>query len=521
MTLIHQPIVMSDAGIVVSGHHKASDAGAEVLRRGGNAIDAAVAASAVLCVVIPHMSGLGGDCFALYYEAHSERVTAINGSGAAPMKANRSFYTAAGYTAIPMRGPLSLSVCGLVHAWQASLEKFGTLSLAKALIPAIGIAETGVPTDLNLQAFFSGGIYRDLAAEFPALVQVYGPPGPRWLGQRIRQDALAKSLRQLASVGSSALYGGDLGKALVADLDHAGALLSLDDLAIHATRFDTSLSVEFRGAKVHVAPPNSQGLALALLLGLWEELSGQTESHASLSPEQYLRLKQISFHFRDQYVTDPTRSALPSNLLEKTSLQKLLGSDEVPFTKARTVGGDTTTLVVIDRWGNAVSWVQSLFEEFGSGVLSPSTGIVMHDRLYLEKLGDDPVHGLSPGLRPFHTLCPALVIRDGCELAIATPGDHGQSQSLFQVLVNIYDRGLNIQQAIEAPRVRHDEGSTVMIEDRIPAEWVPSIQNAGYDVQRVGSWSRLMGGVNAISRHADGLLMAGADPRRACYATSV
>jgi gamma-glutamyltranspeptidase/glutathione hydrolase len=181
-------------------------------------------------------------------------------------------------------------------------------------------------------------------------------------------------------------------------------------------------------------------------------------------------------------------------------------------------GGDTSTLVVVDRWGNAMAWVQSLFDEFGSGIVSPSTGIVMHNRLHLEQLNDDPIRGLRPGMRPFHTLCPALLTQDGCELAIATPGDHGQPQSIFQVLVNLHELDHNIQEAIEAPRIRHDSGDAAMVEDRAPKSWAGRIAEGGVRVVSVGPWSRLMGGVTAIYRSNDGLLFGGADPRRACYA---
>jgi gamma-glutamyltranspeptidase len=174
---------------------------------------------------------------------------------------------------------------------------------------------------------------------------------------------------------------------------------------------------------------------------------------------------------------------------------------------------------VIDRQGQAVSWAQSLFEEFGSGVVCPDQGVVLHNRAALERLNDDPVHGLRGGFRPFHTLCPSLVTSDdGTIAAIATPGDHGQPQTLALVIRRHFEQGLDIQAAIEWPRLRHDAGSEVMLEDRCPLSWDRRLELAGFSVRRVGPWSRLMGGVNAIVRRPDGLLMAGADPRRSSYA---
>jgi gamma-glutamyltranspeptidase/glutathione hydrolase len=240
-----------------------------------------------------------------------------------------------------------------------------------------------------------------------------------------------------------------------------------------------------------------------------------------IDPIAHLLRKGQAFELRDSYCADPRRVALPSGLLEPQNLARLaLGTPgAVEF---RAGGGDTSTFVVVDKEGRAVSWVQSLFEEFGSGVVCPDHGIVLHNRAALERLDDDPVHGLLGGHRPFHTLCPALAVGpDGEMTAIATPGDHGQPQTLAQVLRRHFEQGLDIQAAVEWPRLRHDSGPEVMLEDRCPASWDAMLQEAGWKPRRVGPWSRLMGGVNAIVRRPDGLLMGGADPRRSCYALAV
>ena len=519
MAFVHRPIIFSESGMVVSGHHRASEVGAGVLRRGGTAIEAAVATSAALCVAIPNMNGIGGDCFALYFDAREGKVTAINGSGAAPRDASPEFFIRAGYDRIPARGPWSISTCGLAHAWQAALDRFGGGPLAPLLEPAIALAERGVPVDLHLQDYFASPEYAERAAAAPELARIYGPPARRELGVPVRQPALAESLRRIAAEGVATLYGGALGRALIEDLNAAGALLSLDDLAKHTTGFTASGSARFHGARVHFAPPNSQGIALGLLAGLWDILRTRPEAGGGLDPRLYMRIKRLAFKYRDRYAIDPARIALPENLFTRERLSGMLDHESAPFEfESRSGGGDTSTFVIIDRDGNAVSWVQSLFDDFGSGVLSPSTGIVMHNRLCLESLDAGPERGLMPGMRPFHTLCPALVIRDGCEIAIATPGDHGQPQSLFQVLVNVYDRGLNLQEAIEAPRMRHDSGLDFMIEDRAAPAWIESASAAGFRVRSLGPWSRLMGGVNAVMRSPSGALMSGADPRRSSWA---
>lgn len=526
MTQVHRPIIFSDAGMVVSGHHRASEAGARVLRAGGNAMDAAVAASASLCVALPHMNGLGGDCFALYYDARSRSVTAINGSGAAPAAATAERFRALGHATIPPRGPLPISTCGLVHAWQAALERFGSGQrlLGDLLDDAIQLADAGTVVDLYLQDYLDSDDYGARAAASPDLAEIFGPRGRRPLGARIRQRALSNTLRHIAADGAGALYGGEVGRALTGDLERRGALLTLADLDAHRTTFAASLEVGFLGRRLHVAPPNSQGIALALLAGLWDR-SDTVQRHMPLSPQRYQRIKRIAFDCRDRLAVDPARGVpLPATLLDPAGLDALLAEAGSGHTEARRGGGDTSTLVVMDRWGNAVSWVQSLFEDFGSGVVSPSTGIVMHNRLYLESLDEASAHRLTPGVRPFHTLCPALLTDadvSACEMAIATPGDHGQPQSIFQVLLNVYEADMNIQAAVEAPRMRHDAGAEIWLESRLPDEWQVDASAAGLTPVSVGPWSRLLGGVNAIHRPPGGLMMSGADPRRSCYAIGV
>lgn len=517
MPFVHRPILMTDAGVIVAGHHRAAEAGAAVLRRGGNAVDAAVTAATVLCVAVPHMNGIGGDAFGLIYQAATGQVTAVNGSGAGPRRATREAYAALGYSEIPARGPLSISTCGVVHAWETILAHFGTIGLSDALLPAAALAEDGVPIDRALREYLMGAGYAALVAASPGLAAIFGPPGPRLLGERLRQPALARTLRAIMSKGAAELYGGATGQALAADLARLGALMTIHDLEAHRTMLAPSLQVGYRGRQVHVAPPNSQGLALALMLGLWEEM--EPSPGRSPGPEKFLQLRRTAFAERDRYVADPSRTVLPPDLLSPDGLRRLLEQGAHATEQTACGGGDTSTLVVIDRAGNAVSWVQSLFEDFGSGTVSPSTGIVMHDRLYLERLDDDPVRGLRSSMRPFHTLCPALVVGEaGCEVAIATPGDHGQPQGLFQVLTALYDGEADLQEAIEAPRMRHDAGIDVWVEARAPRAWLMAIESAGLRPVDVGPWSRLMGGVNAIQRRPDGLLLAGGDPRRASWA---
>lgn len=526
MTFTHRPTVLSETGLVVSGHHRASEAGARMLRDGGNAMDGAVATAAALAVAVPHMNGLGGDAMALYYDAGTDEVTAINGSGRTPSAATVAYYRDLGYQTIPTRGPLSMSVPGVVRAWGDSLQRWGTKSLSQCFAPAIELAENGVPIDGAQLDFLNGPVYAELAAESPPLAEIFGAPGAsRQLGIKFTQPQLAKTLQVLADEGAASFYEGAIADALHADLEAAGSLISKQDLAGHETEFGQPLSVSYRARSVYAAPPNSQGIALSLLLGLDEATKAQRETSAAPEPGldvySYMRAKHIAYEHRDRYAVDPARSQLPSDFLSSDSLARLASSEAASEAETRAGGGDTSTLVVVDATGNTVSWVQSLFEAFGSGIVSQQTGIILHNRLYLEQLNEDPSRGLRPGMRPFHTLCPAIVVGEqGCEMAIATPGDHGQPQALYQVLRHVFVGGVSIQDAIERPRLRHDQGEIVMVEDRASKEWSERLSEFGYTVNNVGPWSRLMGGVNAVHRLTDSVWAAGADPRRSCYAVS-
>ncbi len=511
---VHRPIVMARGGMVVAGHHLAAETGAAVLRQGGNAMDAAVAAAATLAVAIPFMNGLGGDCFVLWHDARTRETVAVNGSGAAPLAADLAHYRKAGLSAIPGHGPLSISTPGAVHAWADCLKRYGTIDFARALAPARDLAKAGLPVDRVLRDYLNGEAYAARAAGNRALVTLYGVPGGRKLGECLDLTALAVTLDTLVAKGPCALYGGEIGRALAADVQASGGVLALDDLARHDTLIQAPLCVSYRGVEVYASPPNTQGIALLATLGALARLP---DGPPLL---RFMRAKLAAFALRDRHLGDPSHAPLPGDALSPASLDELArGAGAANAT--RPVGGDTSTLVVVDRWGNAVSWVQSLFDHFGSGVASPATGIVMQNRLSMCALAETGPARLVPGKRTPHTLCPALVFERGrVRAAIATPGDHGQPQSLAQVVVHLVDGGLDVQEAVEAPRIRHDEGLTVMHESRIEAAALRPLAEAGFTLRDVGPWSRLMGGVCAIVRDDDGLLMGGADPRRSPYAVS-
>lgn len=515
---VHRPIVMTREGMVVAGNHHAAEAGAQVLRDGGNAMDACVTAAATLAVTIPFMNGVGGDAFALWYDRRRERVQVINGSGRAPLNAHPDLYKQRGYAYAPQRGGLAVSVPGAPRAWADALSGFGTLSLTRAIAPAQRYAERGFPLDRVLRDFLHGDEYRQLVADYPALAGIFGAPGSQQLGAMICQPALARSLAMLASDGVGSLYGGEAGRSLVDEAKAQDALLCEEDMQRHETLIQDPLHVKYCGYDVFAAPANSQGISLLAILGLLD-----AGVRAELPFEcRFLDLKRLAFGLRDRCVGDPEVSGDLQQYLTKEHLHALCHSEGLVTGTGRPVhpaGGDTTTVVAVDSEGNAVSWVQSLFEAFGSCVVSEKTGIILHNRLYGARVESGHPNSLIPGRRPFHTLCPAMVLgASGCRTVLATPGDHGQPQTLAQVLYRLLERGMDIQEAIETPRIRHDGGDEVLYENRLDQPIVSSLEAHGYRARDVGAWARVLGGVNAIDLPSDQVRMGGADPRRACYA---
>ena len=438
-------------GMVVSGHKEATKAGIKILKTGGNAMDAAVATAATLAVAIPNMNGLGGDSIALWYEAKKKKITVINGSGKSPSKASKKYFNSIGLKKIPRIGPLSISVPGVVHAWETALKKYGKKNLKKTLESAINLAEKGVVIDKYLKNFFEGKFYRNLIKNNKNLSDIFGSRKNFKIGSKLKQKDLAKTLRILSKKGSKSFYKGELSKIIVEDIRKQGSIITSKDFKNHSTLIQKPVSTTYLSKKIFAAPPNSQGLALISLCNLFKFIK---KNNNRINLSDYLKNKKTAFKYRDYYCVDP--SILKIN-------HKIHINSKKNYQKK--ISGDTSTLVVVDKHGNAVSWVQSLFEEFGSGVVSPRSGVILHNRLYLEKVSGNYDNYLIPRKRPFHTLCPTIVLdQNNLDLTIATPGDHGQPQTIFQILNYIYKNNIPIQKAIDLPRVRHNNGNQILAE---------------------------------------------------------
>ena len=498
-------MISINKGLVVSGHKEATKAGIDILNKGGNAIDAAIATSAVLAVSIPNMNGLGGDSIALWFDQKKNKVVAINGSGKSPYKASIKYYKSKKYRKIPRRGPLSISIPGLVHAWEKSLKEYGTKSLKEILNPAIKLAKKGIKIDKYLKKFFEGNVYKTLIKNNKYLSDIYGDKKTYKINLKIKQSQLANTLTEISNKGSSSFYEGEISKKIIYDLKKQGSIISHKDLKNHKTLIQKAISTKYHGQKIFTAPPNSQGLALLFMCKLFEE---NKSSNKNININEFLKVKKESFFYRNKYCVDPNISTFSKKKLN----QKKIKSKKFNNYLNNKVSGDTSTLVVIDKKGNAVSWVQSLFEEFGSGTVSPTTGIVFHNRLYLEKLFKKRNNYLRPNKRPFHTLCPTIVLKNNkCDLAIATPGDHGQPQTIYQILHHVYKNNLTIQNAINKPRIRHVSDKQILVEKNF------YLKKTNLNIKKYNKPNRLFGGVTAIKRKNNSTLSRGADKRRNCY----
>ena len=534
----NRPDVRGTSGAVSAGHPLAAAAGHDVLRRGGNAMDAAIAMAGVLAVVRPHMNGVGGDAFALYYEAESGRVYAMNGSGRAGALATPALFAERGLDEMPGNGPLSVSVPGAVAAWVDALDRFGTLPREELLAHAIHYARDGFPVSTRLAS--------DIAASSGALNGpargLYTPGGePPPVGSLLHNPALAATLERIATDGKDGFYRGWVAERLSAFLEAEGGYVRAPDLAAHTTTWVEPLRGDYRDYTMLVLPPNTQGIAQLQLFEMAKSFDLAEMGHNSASYLHTLvEMKKLAFADRDQWAADPDFTDLPlDDLLDPDYLaaraamvdRDAAAAGRMPGVPAdmavapeggsgRDDSGDTVYLTAVDRWGNAVSWIQSLFAGFGSGLLEPETGIVLHNRGALFNLETGHPNIIAPGKRPYHTLTPMMALRGDGSFAftLGTPGGDSQPQSLLQIVNNLTLFGMTPQAAIEAPRFRSYGGLGVAFEDRFAASVLGQLEALGHEIEVVHGWTATFGGAHMILRDRDGTLTAASDPRREAYA---
>lgn len=521
-----RPQVSGLEAALSSDHPLATAAGADVLRRGGNAIDAAITMASVLTVTRPHMNGPGGDVFMIYYDAKSKKVYTLNGSGRAGAKATPAFFASRGMKEIPDSGILSVSVPGTVQAWADALDRFGTIKLAKALEPAIAYAEKGFPMTPRLNADIRESS-RKVAAD-PELSRTFMPDGSvPAIGTKLRQTDLAKSLRAIAAAGPSALYKGEIARQIIAYMEKEGGLLTADDLAKHTSTWGEPIESTYHGLRVLAFGPPTQGATTLELLNIAEQFDLKAMGHNSADYINTLtRASQLAYRDRDAFIADPAFASVPlDRLLSKGYAKELAdqiraaGTGGLPDASAQHDGsGDTIYLCVVDKDGNAVSYIQSLFAAFGSGKMVPGTGITLHNRGSLYVL--DPKHPqvIAPGKRPFHTLAPSMVLHpDGSPyMVLGSPGGDGQPQTNVQVLNNIALFGMQPQAAIEARRLQA-VGLRASVEVGMFADSGSALRARGL-TWREEQPSAAFGGASAIVIHSvSKARMVGSDFRREAF----
>lgn len=510
-------------GAVTSPHALASEAGLEVLREGGSAADAAVATAAALAVVYPHMNSIGGDSFWLVAEPGADPV-GIDACGRAAMAADLELYRLAGLDSIPWRGPLAANtVAGTLSGWEQVLRVGGSgMSFARLLEPAIAYAEAGSPVPQSLQDL-AAAKQSELQA-VPGFAGSFLPGGAAPLvGSILRQPALAETFRKLSRDGLDSFYRGPLARSLAADLEAAGSPVALADLAAHQAALVRPLTAAVRAGRLYNMPPPTQGLASLLILALYDRLpaaAGESFAHIHGLVEATKR----AFMIRDRHVGDPDlmtvdaqdildNQALLDRLADGIDPERALAWPQPPS------AGDTVWFGAIDGKGRAVSAIQSIYFEFGSGVVLPQTGVLWQNRGASFRLAESGWNALRPGRKPFHTLNPAMArLSDGRMMVYGTMGGEGQPQTQAAVFTRHVFYGQDLQNSITAPRwvlgrTWGEESTTLKLESRFDPALVEALRRAGHAVELVEPMTSAMGHAGAIVRRPDGLLEAATDPR--------
>ncbi len=510
-------------GMVATSQPLAAVAGLQTLMKGGNAVDAAVCAAATLNVVEPASTGIGGDLFALVWDAKTKQVRALNASGRAPAAASVDELAAQGLTHIPDTSPYAVTVPGTVDGWQTLLDACGSTSLSEALAPAIRYAEEGYPVSPVIAAGFAAGLPK--LTRFPSGKELLlNGEAPR-TGQIMRAPELARSLRDVAEGGREAFYHGPLAQRISDYVQERGGWLTTQDFASHASTWDTPISARYRGVTCWECPPNGQGINALMALNIAEGFDLNSMGFQTTATYHHL-IESMRLAFADgfRWVNDPSHIPVPvERLLSKSHAdeRRSLISPHQAMTQATSdpipAHSDTVYVTCIDGEGNACSLINSLFHGFGTGLVVPKTGIALHNRG--SNFSMDPNHPnvLAPGKRPFHTIIPGLATRDGeLWLSYGVMGGFQQAQGHLQVMVNMVDFGLDPQAALDARRFNVNLDETTSLEQDVPMEVIEGLRSLGHSITPdSGRPGLLFGGGQIIQRDpATGALTAGSDPRK-------
>ncbi len=517
-------------GMVSTSQPLATAAGIEILAKGGNAADAAVAAGAALNVTEPTSTGIGGDMFALYYDAQTKQVTALNGSGRAPAALTLDRLKREGLLAdeLPPFHAHTVTVPGACAGWCDLIQKHGSLSLSEILSPAIRLAEDGFPVAPLTSYYWSRGAEGQLKSALNGGELTIDGRGPK-AGEIFRNPGLAKTFKVIAEKKAEGFYQGSIAEAIVGVIKEAGGCMSAEDLASHVSTWETPISVNYHGLRVHECPPNGQGITALIALNLLEGF--ELSLLESLSPEKmHLMIEAMRLAFADArwYVADPTFSKIPMNeLLSKgyaNERRKLIDLKHATINQKRgtpVASSNTVYLSVVDGMGNACSFINSNYWGFGTGIVPKGWGFTLQNRGHNFSLDPNHPNVLAPKKRPYHTIIPAMVTRESDNSLYASYGVMGgfmQPQGHVQVLSALADGKLDPQAALDLPRFCIDveeKGGRVAIEEGMPKETMDALQKLGHPLYEVKGYERaLFGRGQVILRDPEtGVLCAGSDPR--------
>ena len=521
--------VIARNGMACTSQPLATQVALDILKKGGNAMDAAIAANATLGLMEPTGSGVGGDLFALIWDAKSQKLYGLNSSGPSPKSLSLSYFHENGMEKIPAHGPLPVSVPGCVEGWFQIHRRFGKLGMADILAPAIRYAEEGFPVS-ELIAYYLGRSVPFLSKKFPNVAEVWAPNGkvPE-KGDIFKNPKLAHTYRQISAGGRDAFYRGDIARTVASFIQTQGGFLKYEDLAGFEAEWVEPVSTNYRGYDVWELPPNGQGIAALQMLNILEKYDFSEWGFGS--PEHvhfFVEAKKLAFEDRAKYYADPRFSKIPiEELVSKTyadERRKLIDPDRAgQYGAGQISAGETVYLTVADREGNMVSLIQSNYRGMGSGMVPPGLGFMLQDRGELFALEKGHANVFEPGKRPFHTIIPCFVTKDGKPfLSFGVMGGDFQPQGHVEILMNIIDFGMNLQEAGDAPRIDHSGTSTptgkaavgrgvVSLESGFPYGTIRALMGKGHQVKYAKG---IYGGYQAIMWDAERGVYFGASESR-------
>jgi gamma-glutamyltranspeptidase/glutathione hydrolase len=512
-------VVMSTEAMAATSQPMATEAALQVMRDGGNALDAAIAASAVLSVVETYSSGIGGDCFILYHEAATGKLHALNGSGRAPAAATAETIRARGFNSIPEQGILSVTVPGAIDAWCKANQKFGKLEFASLLQPAIHYAEQGYAVSPIIARNWKST--EPLLAQTPEASKAYLVDGKApAVGTIHRQPDLANSLRSIASQGRDAFYRGEIAEEIVRYSDSLDGLLSLEDLANHESEWVQPISTNYRGYDVFEIPPNGQGITTLMTLNILAQTDVSKLPHLGADNIHLIsEAFTLAMAERDRFIADPAFNELPvEQMLSAEFAQTQYARIDMnkaltqPVKSALPNHRDTVYLSVVDKDRNVCSFINSVFYSWGSGLVAGSTGINLQNRGSGFSLEDGHFNQIEPNKRPMHTIIPAMVYRQGKPvLSFGVMGGQYQAMGQTYVLSNWIDYGMDIQEALDAARFFLYDG-VLEVEANVPAAARDGLATKGHKV--IASDSSWGGGQAIVIDWDNGVLQGGSDPRK-------